>query len=114
MSFHRTEAVGYVRESADEPRVQIASACAARRNNIAIRVAHRSGQVAAGEPIVFTAVAAAYRAAAFEAASELMDRLKSEAAFWKREDRADGSVWIEPSADDRAALQKWSDDARDR
>ncbi|MEA1072285.1 molybdenum cofactor biosynthesis protein MoaE [Sphingomonas sp. LY160] len=92
----------------------IASACAAKHGDLAIRVAHRSGHVVPGEPIVFTAVAATHRGAAFDAASELMDRLKSEAAFWKREDRADGSVWIEPSAEDRAALEKWSDNARDR
>ena len=51
-----------------------------------MRVVHRCGEIAPGEPIVFAAAAAPHRRAAFEAADYLMDRLKTEAAFWKRED----------------------------
>ncbi|MDI6625624.1 MAG: molybdenum cofactor biosynthesis protein MoaE [Brevundimonas sp.] len=74
-----------------------------------IRVIHRCGDVAPGEAIVFVAVAAPHRRAAFEAADYLMDRLKTEAAFWKREDGPDGSRWIEPTDQDRADRQRWSD-----
>ena len=74
-----------------------------------IRVIHRCGDVAPGEAIVFVAVAAPHRRAAFEAADYLMDRLKTEAAFWKREDGPDGSRWIEPTDQDRADRRRWSD-----
>lgn len=74
-----------------------------------IRVVHRCGDVAPGEAIVFVAVAAPHRRAAFEAADYLMDRLKTEAAFWKREDGPDGSRWIEPTDQDRQDLSRWSD-----
>ncbi|WP_332653969.1 molybdenum cofactor biosynthesis protein MoaE [Brevundimonas sp.] len=74
-----------------------------------IHVIHRCGDVAPGEAIVFVAVAAPHRRAAFEAADYLMDRLKTEAAFWKREDGPDGSRWIEPTDQDRADRRRWSD-----
>ena len=74
-----------------------------------IRVIHRCGDVAPGEAIVFVAVAAPHRRPAFEAADYLMDRLKTEAAFWKREDGPDGSRWIEPTDQDRADRRRWSD-----
>lgn len=86
----------------------IAEAAAVRFGDIRIRVAHRCGAVAAGEAIVFVAVAATHRRKAFEAADYLMDRLKTEAAFWKREDRADGSHWIEPTEDDRNDRSRWN------
>lgn len=75
----------------------------------AVRVVHRCGRIAPGEAIVFAAAAALHRRAAFEAADYLMDRLKTDAAFWKREDGAVGSKWIEPTAGDRADRARWSD-----
>lgn len=75
----------------------------------AVRVVHRCGPIGPGEAIVFAAAAAPHRRAAFEAADYLMDRLKTDAAFWKREDRAGGSKWIEPAAGDRADRARWSD-----
>lgn len=74
-----------------------------------IRVVHRCGAVAPGEAIVFVAVAAVHRRPAFEAADYLMDRLKTEAAFWKREDGPGGARWIEPTDTDRADRARWSD-----
>lgn len=74
----------------------------------AVHVVHRSGDVEAGAPIVFAAAAARHRRAAFEAADYLMDRLKTDAAFWKREQRLDGPVWIEPSESDRADRARWT------
>lgn len=74
----------------------------------AVSVVHRCGEIAPGEPIVFAAAAAPHRRAAFEAADYLMDRLKTDAAFWKREDGAEGAMWIEPTAADRAARARWN------
>lgn len=72
-------------------------------------IVHRCGAIAPGEPIVLAAAAARHRKAALEAVDYMMDRLKSEAVFWKREDRADGSEWIEPTDEDRRALARWSE-----
>lgn len=73
-----------------------------------IEIVHRCGDVAPGEPIVFAAAAAVHRRAAFEAADYLMDRLKTDAVFWKREDGPGGSAWIEPTDGDHAARARWS------
>lgn len=85
----------------------IAAETAARFGLEAIRIVHRCGDIAPGEAIVFVAAASAHRRAAFEAADCAMDRLKSEAVFWKREDRADGSDWIEPTESDARDLARW-------
>lgn len=69
--------------------------------------AHRYGQIRPGETIVFVAAAAAHRRAAFEAADFLMDALKSQTPFWKKEHGADGARWIEPRAEDHADLARW-------
>lgn len=74
----------------------------------AITVVHRCGEVAAGDPIVFVAAAAIHRRAAFEACEYAMDRLKTDAVFWKREDSVDGSCWIEPTQIDEADRARWS------
>jgi molybdopterin synthase catalytic subunit len=62
----------------------------------AVQVIHRIGDMAPGDPIVFVATAASHRRAAFEAADFLMDYLKTEAIFWKKEITASESRWIEP------------------
>ena len=72
-----------------------------------IRVVHRCGEVAAGEPIVFAGAASAHRRAAFEAADYLMDRLKTEAVLWKREEGQAGVKWIEPSEADYRERERW-------
>ncbi len=71
-----------------------------------ILVIHRVGTIAAGEAIVLVAVASAHRAAAFAAAEELMDRLKTDAPFWKRELGPAGARWIEPTAQDYARREE--------
>ena len=86
---------------------QIASDAAERFDVSHIRVVHRCGPIAAGEPIVFAAAAAPHRRAAFEAADYLMDRLKTEAVFWKREEGPSGSSWIEPREADYADRARW-------
>ena len=83
---------------------------AGRRFDIsAIRVVHRCGDIVPGEAIVFVATAALHRRAAFEAAEYAMDRLKTDAVFWKREDAVDGSRWIEPTSVDQADRARWSE-----
>ncbi len=73
----------------------------------ALRIIHRIGDMNPGEPIVFVAAASAHRRAAFEAADYLMDYLKTEAVFWKKETRPDGEIWIEPRAADYADAARW-------
>ena len=72
-----------------------------------VHVVHRVGSVAAGEPIVFVAAAGRHRRAAFEAVDYMMDRLKTDAPFWKREDREDGARWIEARAEDHVDRARW-------
>jgi molybdopterin synthase catalytic subunit len=73
-----------------------------------LTIHHRAGRIAAGEAIVFVAAASPHRRAAFEAADYVMDRLKSEAAFWKRESGEAFTRWVEPTAQDRDDLNRWS------
>lgn len=73
-----------------------------------VSVVHRCGRVAPGETIVFVAAASLHRRDAFLAADYLMDRLKTEAVFWKREEGSDGTRWIEPTDRDHADAARWS------
>ncbi|AWN53621.1 MULTISPECIES: molybdenum cofactor biosynthesis protein MoaE [unclassified Methylobacterium] len=70
---------------------------------------HRHGLIRPGEGIVLVLAASAHRTAAFEAASFLMDYLKTRAPFWKREHRADGTLggWVEATEHDAAAAARW-------
>jgi molybdopterin synthase catalytic subunit len=74
----------------------------------AVQVIHRIGDMAPGDPIVFVATAAPHRRAAFEAADFLMDYLKTEAIFWKKEITASESRWIEPRAEDYRDRTRWN------
>ena len=69
---------------------------------------HRIGYLVAGEPIVMVAVASAHREAAFQAASFLMDFLKTRAPFWKKEWVGDQAHWVEAKTTDVAAADRWS------
>lgn len=93
-----------------ETSLQVAARASADRFDVSdILVVHRAGAVTPGEAIVFVAAAARHRRAAFLAADHLMDRLKTEAMFWKHEDGPDGRRWIEPTETDRADRARWSD-----
>jgi molybdopterin synthase catalytic subunit len=76
-----------------------------------VMVVHRVGRIAPGEAIVFVATAAVHRRAAFEAADQLMDYLKSRAPFWKKEHGAAGERWIEPRAEDYEDAARWDERA---
>ena len=86
---------------------EIAVEAAARFDVSHVRVVHRCGDIAAGEAIVFAGAAAVHRRAAFEGADYLMDRLKTEAVFWKREIGEAGSQWIEPTEADYSDRERW-------
>jgi molybdopterin synthase catalytic subunit len=77
---------------------------------LGVKVIHRHGRIAPGERIVFVAVAAAHRGAAFAAAEMLMDYLKTRAPFWKRAIGVDGAVqgWVEAKGDDDRSAARWS------
>ena len=71
-------------------------------------ILHRVGRIIVGNPIVVVAAASAHRRDAFEACDYLMDRLKCDAPFWKQETVGDETRWIEPRAQDRSDLTRWS------
>jgi molybdopterin synthase catalytic subunit len=68
---------------------------------------HRVGHMVVGEPIVLVATASPHRAAALEACAFLIDRLKTDAPFWKREYRGDAAVWVEAKDSDNARADAW-------
>ena len=75
-------------------------------------VIHRHGALRPGDGIVLVGTASAHRAAALESCAYLIDLLKTEAPFWKRETFADGSTrWVEPRAIDDAAAARWRERA---
>ena len=78
---------------------------------LGVAVIHRYGRIAPGERIVFVAVAAVHRGAAFAAAEMLMDYLKTRAPFWKLVIGVDGAFegWVEAKADDDRSAARWSD-----
>lgn len=86
---------------------QIAVACAERFDVSHVRVVHRCGTIPAGEPIVFAGASSVHRRAAFDAVDYLMDGLKTQAVFWKREVGDAGSRWIEPTESDYADNDRW-------
>ena len=73
-----------------------------------LTVIHRVGRIAPGENIVLVLAASQHRQAAFHAAEFLMDYLKTNAPFWKREESARGSSWIEARDHDDAATARWT------
>ena len=74
-----------------------------------VLIVHRVGALEPGEPIVMVCVASAHRREAFEAADFLMDYLKTEALFWKKESREDGEAWIEPRDADYKDAKRWKE-----
>jgi molybdopterin synthase catalytic subunit len=73
-----------------------------------LTVIHRVGRITPGENIVLVVTSSAHRHAAFEAAEFLMDYLKARAPFWKREEGASGTNWVDARAHDDAAAGRWT------
>lgn len=70
-------------------------------------VIHRYGTLKPGEPIVQVMTLAPHREAAFAGAEFLMDYLKTDAPFWKKEKAADGERWVEHRDADDRAKERW-------
>jgi molybdopterin synthase catalytic subunit len=73
-----------------------------------VTVVHRVGRIEPGENIVLVLTASKHRQAAFQAAEFLMDYLKASAPFWKREESAGGTSWVDAHARDDAAASRWT------
>lgn len=78
----------------------------------AARVIHRIGRLQPGDQIVLVAVTAGHRRAAFEACEFLMDYLKTQAPFWKKEQTPEGARWVDARSTDDDALERWGIEAR--
>jgi len=85
-----------------------AAAAMARWPLTGLSVIHRVGRITPGENIVLVLTASQHRQAAFQAAGFLLDYLKANAPFWKREESADGTGWVEARAHDDAAAARWT------
>ena len=71
------------------------------------RVIHRVGLLQPLDQIVFVAVTSAHRGESFQACEFLMDYLKTQAPFWKKEDTPEGARWVDARVSDDAALARW-------
>lgn len=86
---------------------RVAAQAVARWSLGAATIVHRVGPMAPGARIVFVAAAAPHRAAALDACAYLIDRLKTDAPFWKRETRDGEARWVEARETDDAAASRW-------
>jgi len=73
----------------------------------AARVIHRVGRLLPLDQIVLVAVTSRHRGEAFKACEFLMDYLKTQAPFWKKESSSEGAQWVDARTSDDAALQRW-------
>jgi len=88
--------------------VRLAKEATARWSLAAATIVHRVGPMTPGERIVFVATAATHRGAALDACAFLIDRLKTDAPFWKRETRGNEQRWVEARTGDDAAAARWT------
>ncbi len=89
---------------------RIAEQAESRWPLLGLTVIHRFGRISPGQEIVLVLAASSHRQAAFEAASFLMDYLKTQAPFWKREHLKDGTAgaWVEAKEADDRATERWA------
>ena len=73
----------------------------------AARVIHRVGKLQPQDQIVLVAVTSAHRAHAFQACEFLMDYLKTQAPFWKKEHTPEGARWVDARVSDDDAMKRW-------
>ena len=71
------------------------------------RVVHRVGLLRPQDQIMMVAVVSAHRGQSFQACEFLMDYLKTQAPFWKKEQTPDGARWVDARVSDDAALGRW-------
>ncbi|MBI3678657.1 MAG: molybdenum cofactor biosynthesis protein MoaE [Proteobacteria bacterium] len=74
---------------------------------VAVTVIHRIGTLKPGDAIVLVVTASSHRRAAFEAADFLMDYLKTQAPFWKQEERGGVRHWVEAKTSDDDDAKRW-------
>lgn len=79
----------------------------ARFNIFGVRVIHRVGLLQPLDQVVMVAVTSAHRGESFQACEFLMDYLKTQAPFWKKEQTPEGARWVDARVSDDAALAKW-------
>jgi molybdopterin synthase catalytic subunit len=79
----------------------------ARWRVIECRIIHRVGTLQPSDQIVFVAVASAHRSDAFSACEFIMDFLKTQAPFWKKEATDQGDRWVEAKISDDEAQKRW-------
>jgi len=80
---------------------------------LAVRIIHRVGPLRPQDQIVLVGTASRHRGAAFAAAEYLMDYLKSDAPFWKKQVTDTGSHWVAARSADDVAKQRWDETATD-
>ncbi|MDQ7734597.1 molybdopterin synthase catalytic subunit MoaE [Halomonas sp. SpR1] len=73
----------------------------------AVRIIHRVGYLTPGDPIVRVLVASAHRREAFEACDFIMDYLKTQAPFWKKEHSTQGEYWVKERHSDQQDAARW-------
>ena len=76
----------------------------------ALRVIHRIGRLQPGEQIVLVAVASRHRGDAFAACEFIMDFLKTQAPFWKKEETPEGARWVDARESDDMSARRWGSD----
>lgn len=84
-----------------------ANQAAKRFDLLKVTIIHRFGKMLPNEPIVQVMTLAPHRRAAFEGAEFIMDFLKTDAPFWKKETGANGEIWVEAKAYDDDAKDRW-------
>ena len=77
-----------------------------------VRVIHRVGPLQVQDQIVLVAVTSAHRGESFRACEFLMDYLKTQAPFWKKERTPEGERWVDARVADDAALARWGIESR--
>jgi molybdopterin synthase catalytic subunit len=87
---------------------QILDEAKARWELIAARIVHRVGELHVSDQIVFVGVTSMHREHAFQAAEFLMDFLKTQAPFWKKELTGQGALWVEENSKDVSASLRWN------
>jgi molybdopterin synthase catalytic subunit len=91
---------------------QIAAQAKSRWDILDLLVVHRVGRLRPLDQIVLVAVAGAHRGEAFAACEFVMDYLKTQAPFWKKEQTPEGARWVEARAADDRAAERWSEPTR--
>jgi len=87
--------------------IDLAEAATERWHLLGVTIVHRVGPMHPGERIVFVGTAASHRREALDACAYLIDRLKTDAPFWKREKRGDAADWVDARASDTDAATRW-------